>query len=145
MNDFDASGTLDHLLAERRQAARPASPELVAAPAINHREAKARTLAMLAGGDPLVAAKPALDALTARNRELLDRGPDAIRAALADQVAILEAVVSGFAFNAATARRIDDKRALAGIAIRASSTLTATLAVLHRVTEDQRNGAAITA
>jgi hypothetical protein len=145
MNDFDARSTLDRLLAERRQTARAASPELLAAPTLDHREAKARTLAVLAGGDPLIAAKPALDALTARNCELLDHGPDAIRAALADQVAILEAVVSGFAFNAATARRIDDKRALAGVAIRASATLTATLAALHRVTEDQRNGAAITA
>lgn len=112
---------------------------------LDHRAAKARTLAVLAGADPLIAARPALEALTARNRQLLDHGPDAIREALADQVAILEALVNGFAFQSTVARRSDDARTLAGVAIKASSTLTATLVALHRVSEDGRNGAAIPA
>lgn len=114
-------------------------------PALDHRQAKARALAVLGGGDPLIAARDAFDALAARNRELLDEGGDAIREALADQVAILEAVATGFAYQAARARRPDDARQLAGVAIRASSTLVQVLGALHRVTEDRRNGSAIDA
>lgn len=112
---------------------------------LDHRQAKARALAVLGGGDPLIAARDAFDALAARNRELLDGDSDAIRAALADQVAILEAVVNGFAYQAAVARHRDDARQLAGVAIRASATLVQVLAALHRVTEDGRNGNAIDA
>lgn len=83
MND---TPLLDRVLAARR------APDLIPAPALDHRQAKARALAVLAGGDPLIAAKPALDALAARNHELINGGPEEIRTALADQVAILEAV-----------------------------------------------------
>lgn len=114
-------------------------------PVFDHRQAKARALAVLGGGDPLTAARDAFDALAARNRELLDQGGDAIREALADQVAILEAVAAGFAFQAAVARHKDDARQLAGVAIRASSTLVQVLGALHRMNEDRRNGNALEA
>lgn len=52
----------------------------------------------------MITAPDAFDALAARNRELLDEGGDAIREALADQVAILEGVVTGFAYQAALVR-----------------------------------------
>lgn len=112
---------------------------------LDHRQAKARALAVLGGGDPLIASRDAFNALAARNRELLDAGGDAIREALADQVAILEAVVTGFSYQAAVARHKDDARQLAGVAIRASSTLVQVLGALHRMSEDRRNGNAIDA
>lgn len=130
---------LDRVLAARR------APEVVPAAALDHRQAKARALAVLAGGDPLIAAKPALDALAARNHELVNGSPEEIRAALADQVALLEAVVSSFTVAAAQERVTDRRRALIGVAIRASATLTTTLLALHRVNEDARNLAAIPA
>lgn len=111
---------------------------------LDHRQAKARALAVL-GGDPLIASRDAFDALAARNRELLDGGGDAIREALADQVVILEAVVTGFSYQAAVARHKDDARQLAGVAIRASSTLVQVLGALHRMNEDRRNGNALEA
>lgn len=57
---------------------------------------------------------------------------------------LLEATVNAYTIAAARERATDKRRALAGVAIRASATLTATLLALHRVNEDQRNGAAIT-
>ncbi|MBD5805100.1 hypothetical protein AZOA_45470 [Azoarcus sp. Aa7] len=135
----------DTPLRDRVLASLGAAPDVIPAPALDHRQAKARALAVLAGGDPLIAAKPALDALTARNRALANGGPDEIRAALADQVALLEATVSAYTIAGAKERVTDRRRALAGVAIRASTTLTATLLALHRVNEDQRNGAAIPA
>ena len=112
---------------------------------LDHRQAKARALAVLGGGDPLIASRDAFDALAARNRELLDEGGDAIREALADQVALLEAVATGFAYQAASARRPDDARQLAGVAIRASNALAQVLGALHRMSEDRRNGRALDA
>lgn len=123
--------------------ARRTAPTVERGAVLNHKEGKARALAVLAGGDPLIASRDAFNALADRNRELLDEGGDAIREALADQVALLEAVATGFAYQAARAKRPDDARQLAGVAIRASSTLTQVLAALHRVTEDRRNGDAI--
>jgi hypothetical protein len=125
--------------------ARRGGPTVERGAVLNHKEAKARALAVLAGGDPLTASRDAFNALADRNRELLDEGGDAIREALADQVALLEGVVAGFAFQAARAKRPDDARQLAGVAIRASATLVQVLGALHRVTEDRRNGSAIDA
>lgn len=130
-----------HTLQGRRHAA----PTVEHGAVLNHKEAKARALAVLAGGDPLIASRDAFNALADRNRELLDEGGDAIREALADQVALLEGVATGFAFQAARAKRPDDARQLAGVAIRASSTLVQVLGALHRTTEDRRNGNAFDA
>lgn len=127
------------------QPRRPAGASVEPGAVLNHRQAKARALAVLGGGDPLIASRDAFDALAARNRELLDEGGDAIREALADQVALLEAVAAGFTFQAASARRPDDARQLAGVAIRASNALVQVLGALHRVSEDRRNGGALDA
>ena len=135
--------TLATVLAQRRTP--DPGPTVELGPALDHREAKARALAVLAGGDPLIATRQALDTLAQRNAELLDADSDAIRAALADQVALLEAVVTRYTMESTTARNTEQRRALASVALRASQTLNATLIALHRVTEDQRNGAAIPA
>lgn len=139
--EFDAAATLDAILATRR-AARIA-PTLEPAPTLDHRAAKARALAVLAGGDPLIAARQAFDALAERNRQLVHGGPDEIRCALADQIVLLEATVTAYTLAAARERRTENRRALAGVALRASTTLTQALLALHRVSEDQRNGEAI--
>ena len=138
---FDASSWLDQYLAQQRAARSGATVEL--APATDHREAKARALAVLAGGDPLICARDAFDALTARNAALCSRDGVAIRSALADQVAILEAVVSAYTTRAAMERNPEKARTLQAVAIRASTTLTTALLALHRVIEDQANANAL--
>lgn len=137
---FDPAAFVDHWLAERRAAR---TPTVEPAPTLNHREAKARALAVLSGGDPLIAARDALTALAERNHQLTNGTPAEIRSALADQVALLEATVSAYTLAAARERKVENRRALAGVALRASTTLTQVLLALHRVTEDQRNGEAI--
>lgn len=112
---------------------------LVPAPTFDHREAKARTLAVLAGGDPLIAARDALEALAQRNRDLAGGDPPALREALADQVAILEAVIAHFAQEAAQAKVAAYKQALAGVVIRAQSTLVQVLGAFHRINLDCSN------
>lgn len=112
------------------------------APVIDHRKAKAQLLAVLHRKDPLIACKAALDALAERNRQLLNAGGDAIREALAEQVAILEAVSARFTFEALAARKADQQRACANTALKANTVLTQALLALHRVSEDQRNGKA---
>lgn len=119
---------------------------LEAAPALDHRQAKARALAVLGGGDPLICARDALDTLAERNRTLAAGDAEsatAIREALADQVAILEAVVSAYTIRATEARNTDRARQLQGVAIRASQALTATLLALHRTNEDTRDAKAL--
>lgn len=119
---------------------------LEAAPAIDHRQAKARALAVLAGGDPLVCGRQAFDTLAERNRELAggDAGSAAaIREALADQIAVLEGVVSAYTIKAAETRNTDRARQLQGVAIRASQALTTTLMALHRTNEDARDAEAL--
>lgn len=113
------------------------------APMLGHRDAKASALASLAGFHPHQAGE-ALDALAARNRELLG-DPEAIRQALADQAVLLEALMTAFSREAGCARRTDHKIALAGVALKASGQLGASLALLHRVTEDSRNAQALPA
>lgn len=135
---------LNRLTLAQLPASMPAA-EVEAAPVLDHREAKARALCVLGSGDPLVAGKAALDALTARNRELLDGGSDAIRAALADQAIILEQIVAAYTIAAVRARRTDDRKALQGVALKASAVLLQALGALHRVTEDSRDASAITA
>lgn len=121
---------------------------LDAARVLSHREAKARTLMVLTstgGPDPLIAAREAFDVLAMRNRELLAEDGDALREAVADQIALLEALAASFAFQAAKAKRPDDARALAGVAIRGSATLGTMLITLHKMSEDRRDGAALPA
>lgn len=111
----------------------------------DHRAMKACAIAVLSGGDPLIAGRDALDGLAARNRELLNADSDAIREALADQVAVLEAVVSSYTIQARNARKPDDRKALQGVALKASATLVQVLGALHRVSEDRRHAAALPA
>lgn len=124
-------------------ATRRGTPTIENAPTLDHREAKAQALAVLAGADPLIATRDALDTLTQRNKELLDGGADAIREALADQISLLEAVVIRYTLDAAKARNTDQRRALASMSMRASTVLTGALLTLHRITEDTRNAQAI--
>lgn len=118
---------------------------VIESPMLDHRQMKAVALTVLQGGDPLIAARDSLDQLAARNRELLDGDSDAIREALADQVALLEATIASYTVKAAAARKADDARALQAVAIRAQATLVQVLGALHRVTEDQLDARSITA
>lgn len=120
-------------------------PEVQPGAVVDHREAKARVMSVLSGADPLTASRQALDQLTARNRELLNEDGGEIRGALADQVCVLEAIMLGFTYQAGRARRADDARALAGVALKASTALTQTLMALHRITDEGRNARAIDA
>jgi hypothetical protein len=110
---------------------------------IHHSADKARALAVLTHGDPAIAGAAAFKALTKRNHELLSGGPDAIRSALADQVILLEAVVTNYTTAGARERNADRRKTLQNVALKASSTLAQTLLALHRVTEDSRNADAI--
>ncbi|NMG43984.1 hypothetical protein GPA22_09615 [Aromatoleum toluvorans] len=141
MSDITSTARVDANREESRTAAQTAA--VVPALALDHREAKARALSVLWTGDPSIAARDAFNALAERNRQLVNGSPAEIRVALADQVALLEATVSAYTIAAARERKIENRRALAGVALRASTTLTQVLLALHRVTEDQRNGAAI--
>jgi len=114
---------------------------LQAGAAADHKTAKALAVAVLSGGDPLICARSAFEALEARNRELAGgdvRSSAAIREALADQVALLELTVAAFTVKAAQARNSDKARQLQGVALKASQTLTQALMALHRTTEDAR-------
>lgn len=116
--------------------------EHLPAPAVDLKASKGRLLAVLSGNDPLIAGRAAADALAARNRALLDAGSDEIRAAVADQIVLLEATVERFTLEALRTKHPDRQKACANIALKAHTTLTQALACLHRMTEDQRNGKA---
>jgi hypothetical protein len=92
--------------------------------------------------DPLLCAAESARALAARNHELVSGDGSAIREALADQIAILEAVSARFTLEALAARKPDHQKACANTALKANTVLTQALLALHRVTEDQRNGKA---
>ncbi|AYH43339.1 hypothetical protein [Azoarcus sp. DN11] len=141
MSDLTPTTHVDANREESRTTAQAVA--VVPALALDHREAKARALAVLWTGDPLIAARDAFNALAERNRQLTSGSPAEIRSALADQVALLEATVSAYTIAAARERKLENRRALAGVALRASTTLTQVLLALHRVSEDQRNGEAI--
>lgn len=114
----------------------------IPAPIIDHRKAKGQLLAVLHRKDPLLCGADAARSLAARNRELANGDGKAIAEALADQVAILEAVSARFTFEALSAKKPDHQKAAASTALKASTCLTQTLLALHRVSEDQRNGKA---
>lgn len=116
--------------------------EHLPAPVIDHKRAKGQLLAVLHRKDPLLCGAEAARSLAARNRELVNGDGKAIAEALADQVAILEAVSARFTFEALKARKPDHQKAAASTALKAQTCLTQTLLALHRVSEDQRNGKA---
>lgn len=117
--------------------------EHIPAPVIDHKASKGRLLAVLQGGDPLIAGKAAADALAARNRSLLDADSDSIREAVADQVVLLEATAERYTLEALRAKHPDRQRAYGNLALKAQSTLSQALMALHRMTEDRRDGKAI--
>lgn len=119
------------------------APEL--APTTDHGQAKARVLSVLAGADPVVAARPAFQALQARNAALCEADGAHVRAALADQVMLLESMTLNFAHRAAKAKHFKDAEAYAGVAIKASTALTQTLMVLARQHDALRDREALEA
>ncbi len=104
--------------------------------ATDHKEAKATLLAVLRGDDPLLCARADFDALTQRNREL--RTPEAIKDAMADQLAILEVAALRF-FRDATTGTSDQRRTFAAVALRCQAQFVATAATLHRLNEESAN------
>lgn len=116
--------------------------EHIPAPVVDLKASKGRMLAVLQGGDPLVAGKAAADALAARNRSLLDAGSDEIRTAVADQIVLLEATIERYSLEALRAKHPDRQKTYGNLALKASTTLTQALMALHRMTEDRRNGQA---
>lgn len=119
--------------------------EHLPAPAIDHRKAKAQLLSVLHRKDPLICGAEAMRSLAARNRELVNGDGKAIAEALADQVAILEAVSARFTFEALASKKPEQQKSLASTALKAQTCLTQTLLALHRVSQDQRDGAAYSA
>ncbi|WP_018227968.1 hypothetical protein [Methyloversatilis universalis] len=134
---MSAEQTDSPLATGRQSRAQPAPADDM--PVLDHREAKARVLAVLGGGHPLIAGKSALDALTQRNRALMVGGDDAIKEALADQVVILEQVAAAYTFAAVGERKAEDRKALQTIALRAQSVLLQTLGALHQMNKAARN------
>lgn len=120
-------------------------PEPELAPTTDHGQAKARVLSVLAGADPAVAARPAFQALQARNAALCEADGAHVRAALADQVILLESMVLNFASRAAKARYAKDADAFACVAIKASAALTQTLMVLAKQNDTLRDRKALEA
>lgn len=116
--------------------------EHLPAPAVDLNASKARLLAVLRGGDPMTAGKDAAEALATRNRALLDAGSDEIRAAVADQIILLEATIERYSLESLRAKHPDRQKTYGNLALKASTTLTQALMALHRMTEDQRNGKA---
>lgn len=117
----------------QKDAATPADP----------REARAALIAKLRGDAPYISLRADMDALAERNRDMLARGPDAIREVLADQVALLEAVSIRFFNDAAKPGPASARQPLASVALHAQRNLVGTLLALHRVSEDQANGQAL--
>lgn len=114
----------------QKDAATPADP----------REARAALIAKLRGDAPYISLRADMNALAERNRDMLARGPDAIREALADQVVLLDAVAMRFFSDAAKAGPANVRQPLASVALHAQRNLVGTLLALHRVSEDQANG-----
>lgn len=108
----------------------------------DHREAKAALLSKLRGDAPYITFKEPLDALTRRNREMMDGGPDAIREALADQLVILEAMMLRFATDC-TKGPSGVRRELASVALNAQRAFVGTAAALNNLNEQAANAKAI--
>lgn len=118
--------------------------EIIEAPAIDPAKAKAQLLSVLHKIDPLICGREAAEALAKRNRELLDGDSQAIREALADQVALLEAMACRYAFESLASKgKIEREKAHANLSLKAHATMVQVLMALHRVTQDQKDDAAI--
>jgi hypothetical protein len=114
-----------------------------AAIAADPREARAALIAKLRGDAPFITLRQDMDALALRNRETLAGGSQAVRAALADQIPLLEAVALRFFNDAAKPAPPNSRQALAGVALSAQKVLIANLMALHRVTQDEADSKAI--
>jgi hypothetical protein len=117
----------------QKDAAIPADP----------REARAALIAKLRGDAPYISLRADMDALAERNRDMLARGPDAIREALVDQISLLEAVSIRFFNDAAKPGPASARQPLASVALHAQRNLVGTLLALHRVTQDEADSKAI--
>lgn len=104
--------------------------------------ASAVLLAVLRGDAPLITGREALEALTKRNLELRDGGPEAIKDALADQLALLEMAWLRFLGEGCERGTPEQKRALMAVATRCQAAFVATAGALHRLNEETRNAAA---
>ncbi|MCL4682419.1 MAG: hypothetical protein KJZ92_14265 [Rhodocyclaceae bacterium] len=107
------------------------------------KQAKANLLSVLRGDDPIIAARADLAALTQRNRELMDGGPEVIREALADQLILLETAMLRFMREAAGKGMADNRRALASVALRCQQSFVMTAAALHRLNQEHADSKAI--
>jgi hypothetical protein len=109
----------------------------------DHKHAKASVLALLRGDDPLLGVARELDTLAARNRDLVGGGPEAIREALGDQLALLEAGMLRFMRDASGKGLPEHRRALAAVALRCQSAFVQTCLALNRLDQDNANSKAI--
>jgi hypothetical protein len=112
---------------------------------IDPKDASALLLAVLRGDIPVIAGRDAMDALTRRNRELRNGGPEAIKDALADQLTLLEVAWLRFLGEGCERGTPDQKRALMATALRCQQAFVATAGALHRLNEESRDAAAIEA
>jgi hypothetical protein len=106
-------------------------------------EARAALIAKLRGEAPFITLRQDMESLALQNRETLAGGSQAVRAALADQIPLLQAVALRFFNDAAKPGPANGRQALAGVALSAQKTLIANLLALHRVTQDEADSKAI--
>jgi hypothetical protein len=109
----------------------------------DHRRAKANVLALLRGDDPLLGVAQDLKTLAARNRELTQGSPEAIKIALGDHLVILEEAMLRFMRDAASRGLPDHRRALASVALRCQSAFVQTCLALNKMENDHADSHAL--
>ena len=106
-------------------------------------EARAALISKLRGEAPYIALKADMQALAERNRATLAGGSQAVRAHLADQLPLLEALALRFFNDAAKGGNASARQALAGVGLNAQKVLIASLLALHKVTQDEMDSNAL--
>ena len=125
-----SSDLLQQLIQSRTGNKLPAQP-------MDPDEAAAQCLSLLTDPDSAVLPAEALRALAKRNSELLDAPKETIRAALARQVVLLEAVAVRYMSKAALAKNVEHGNVLLKLSLSASRSLVMTLAAIHAMNEDE--------
>ena len=103
----------------------------------NPDEALAQAVALLSDPDSDIIPGDLFRQLAERNRALLDQPQEEIKAALARQAILLEAVSVRFMAKAAIAENPDHSAGLSKIGLSAGRSLVQCLGALHQVTKDK--------
>ena len=128
MNPNSFSPALQSLLGPRATATTtPATP-------ISPDDAAAQIISLLADPSGRIVPAEAYQLLTARNQALMDAPADEVKAMLARQVVVLEAVMFKYMGAAAAEPSIKRAEPLARIGLSAQRALISTLGAVHTVT-----------